>query len=526
MDGYRQMKDCKGTPTHGRFFDIDNCVSNEKAYINNCNSEYTKALADLKDPSTTDKERISQDKAALDRIVEVSGQPVPWWRPIGAAPELAPGKGGAGSTLASGCVPGACSGTPTLGVNTKDIDNAHTEAQTRIASAGVEMGTSKPGVPGEGTGKPGVPGVGTSNPAGTNLPDASKVIFNDGSKDGVKLVDLQKLITAGQAPAAENTLNQIVQNNSKNPLALQIRALSRLNQGNTAGALADVKATLAIAPNNKIAQQMQAFLENSGRAKDKELKLHAPDFGAMMLASAPGAGSAARLSGGKLNPSKAFNDATYGKLWGRLPSAQNLTPSEALVQEALRWGHIGDLKGARQAATRAIEADKTNPKAWGLRAALSNRMRDYTAAESDATEALKLNPRLVPALLERAFARYNLGNYSAALEDIGRAIKIEPMNALAYLYRGMVLEKLSRFAEALSDYEKAGQLDPTLKYFWDEAKTRILGIKPGGKGSVAKQVGLRAGVAGGVMLLALAAYYWRRKRKAQLARAEGPVKLA
>ncbi|MFA6317794.1 MAG: tetratricopeptide repeat protein, partial [Elusimicrobiota bacterium] len=202
--------------------------------------------------------------------------------------------------------------------------------------------------------------------------------------------------------------------------------------------------------------------------------------------------------------------------------SQGLTPSQVLVNETVKKMRLGDLSGSLLAATRAIQEDKGNTHAWGVRAAVSNRLKNYDAAISDATEALKLEPKNVPALLERGYAQLNLSNYSAALEDIGAALKIEPMNALAYLYRGMVFEKLARFTEALTDYETAAKLDPSLRHFLEEAKDRILGRKKGaggGRGLSVKRVAFWA-VPVGLALLLILIGVWRRKGDVRESRSE------
>lgn len=323
--------------------------------------------------------------------------------------------------------------------------------------------------------------------------------------------------------AAKNYLDQRIKENPKAAPALAARAALNFKQGNNPAACADAKSAVSLNPDDASSYGIGKLACPDGMPLPSGRQLKAMDTGGKSFAAGARAADAPRLSGSRVEPPNAFDQATSGKLWGKALLSQNLTPAEALLQEALRKGHVGDWAGAWDAATRAIEADKTNARAWALRAALSNRMKDYAAAQKDATEALKLNPEYVPALLERAFARYNLGDYTGALEDVERAIKLEPMNALAYLYRGMVMEKLARFAEALADYQKAARLDPGLQYLSDEAEARISGGKPGsGPEDVAQSLRLRGAIGTTLLLLIVAGLWWRRC-KAQAK--EGPVKL-
>ncbi|MBI5623941.1 MAG: tetratricopeptide repeat protein [Elusimicrobia bacterium] len=364
---------------------------------------------------------------------------------------------------------------------------------------------------------------------------------------------VEALLDQGKAAEAEDLLDELLQDDPENPELLAMRSVARLNQEDKSGALSDAKASLKSDPENKTAQEVKDFIELTGRAAGVSLKLKGPKWESKDMGSRfdGSGGDGAAGAGGKLmagggwrsgGPSRASGggyDAVDagGSGWSAtgsgpgagayapgaqatLPMSQGLTGSQVLVREARKKLRLGDLSGAFLEAARALQADARNPAAWTTRAAVSNKLKNFDAAIGDATEALKLEPKNVPAMLERGYAQYNMGNLTAALEDIGSAIKIEPMNALAYLYRGMIFEKMTRYTEALADYETAARLDPTLRQFWEDAKTRLLG---GGKGKGKTGPGARRPGRGlfwlipsGLSLLILVIFIRRRlKERAQ-----------
>ncbi|MBI5882007.1 MAG: tetratricopeptide repeat protein [Elusimicrobia bacterium] len=385
---------------------------------------------------------------------------------------------------------------------------------------------------------------GKKNPPITPVdPKTTEVVLPDGSPEGVPVRDIEDRLKEGQYEDVEQDLDRVLRNDPGNVKARSLRSSARLKQGDLEGALSDAEAVLAEDPENKEARQIKDYVELTGRVQDTSMKLKGPDFGSKDMgarfdggggAGEAGAGGAANRSvrspaqegGGGISAVDAagtgwtaagrggMETVAYAPAAQRtLPLSQGLTPSQVLVNETVRMLRFGEMSGALLSATRAIQADRANARAWGARAAVSNRLKNHDAAISDATQALKLDPRNVPALLERGFAQLNMSNYSAALEDIGQALKIEPMNALAYLYRGMVFEKLARHTEALSDYETAAKLDPSLRNFWEEAKERILGKKPGNeaaKGMIAKRIGSWA-VPVGLAFLLIVLGLWRRR---------------
>ncbi len=298
----------------------------------------------------------------------------------------------------------------------------------------------------------------------------------------------EALIKEEKPAEAERLLDRLLRAIPGDPELLAMRAVARLNQENSLGALEDANAALARDPRHEGASQVKTFVESSGRGAGANVKLRRPDFGGLSAGEAgPSGGARVQSPAGE---SQAAEWATFGTSPAPTATERAKTvhgdpgPTSALLllESARRKFKLGDVSGALLEVTRALAADKSNPRAWALRAAISNRLGNHDAAVKDATEALRLDPKNVGALVERGYARYNLGQYPAALEDLGAAITLEPTNALAHLYRAMVLEKLQRFTEAIVDYEAAVRLDPALKPLLDEARARMGFGGPGSGG--------------------------------------------
>ncbi|MBI5210385.1 MAG: tetratricopeptide repeat protein, partial [Elusimicrobia bacterium] len=355
-----------------------------------------------------------------------------------------------------------------------DLKTEHTD---RSVEAALERVTNPAGT-GE---KP------SDTPGGKPTPDPSsgKDVPGPGGQTTASAENrVEDLLKNGDYAGALALLDGLGSQGVQSPRLEAMRSMALLNAGDKDGALKAAERALKLDPDNSDARQVKLYLEAGGQVKDTQLQVKRPDFGAQRLGSELGGGSGDSLAMNR-RPGRAVGEAGDGPgapgavpgspggwaAWGPgsqrdegtmggragaptgTSSAQPLTPSQTLVMVSLKKARLGDMSGALLEATRAIQADKANARAWTVRAGVSNRLKNHDAAISDATEALKLEPKSVPALLERGFAQYSLANYSSALSDIGEALKLEPLNALAYLYRGMVFEKMARVTEALSDYE-------------------------------------------------------------------------
>lgn len=123
--------------------------------------------------------------------------------------------------------------------------------------------------------------------------------------------------------------------------------------------------------------------------------------------------------------------------------------------------------------TKAAELAELNS---GRAAALSNRSvlnfqrADYNAAIADSTEALKIDVRLVEAVVNRGAAYLAMHRAGEAVADFNLALTMAPVHAeKIYFNRAMAREDMGDLKGAYVDYAKAAQLAPQ----WDQPKQQM-----------------------------------------------------
>ncbi len=172
----------------------------------------------------------------------------------------------------------------------------------------------------------------------------------------------------------------------------------------------------------------------------------------------------------------------------------------------------GDMNGAIESFTRAIELSRANPvfyynranayyykpdfnaaltdvskalelkitqraEAFTLRAAIRARLGDYDEAIADCNAALEINPKYALAYNNRANDKLQKRDYEGALTDANKALSLDPNLALGYYTRGLIHASIARFSEAVSDWTKAVQLQPN---FGAELNPKIAQLKAAG----------------------------------------------
>jgi tetratricopeptide (TPR) repeat protein len=288
----------------------------------------------------------------------------------------------------------------------------------------------------------------------------------------------KSFLANGDATGAERLASQAIKAGGNDPDAYAIRSAARMSQGNNEGALADAQKALAQDPNNQMAREIAGYLHpapNLGK-----IKLRRPDFGAMLGAeSSFGAAGGSVQSRGPRTGEPSLVPARETRPANQ--SGRALTPSEALVQNAVSKTSIQDYSQALLLATKAIDADPKNGSAWTLRAEISKHLGNYPAAIKDAGEALKLDPRDAKALRTRSSAEFETRDFAKAYADADAAVTLEPGNALGYLYRAMAEEKLGDAKSAAADYQRAEALDSSLKPLCEEA---LKNLEPGHGGAI------------------------------------------
>lgn len=123
---------------------------------------------------------------------------------------------------------------------------------------------------------------------------------------------------------------------------------------------------------------------------------------------------------------------------------------------------------AMQDANKAIEINKKNGEALGLRCEVKRRLRDFRGAIRDCDAALHigarsfLKQRLSYTYAERGLAKGGLKNYKSALADLNKSIEIDKKNGFAHLGRGVIkIESGISARNGCEDLSKAGELGET-----------------------------------------------------------------
>jgi len=108
----------------------------------------------------------------------------------------------------------------------------------------------------------------------------------------------------------------------------------------------------------------------------------------------------------------------------------------------------GNLAGAMQDFTEAINIFPSFAEAYNNRGNVKDEMGNLEGAISDYTRAIKLNPRLAESYHNRGNAKLKKGDYRGALKDWGTAIKKEPDYVNVYINRGDARAASSEFEDS------------------------------------------------------------------------------
>ncbi|CEG46422.1 FOG: TPR repeat [Plasmopara halstedii] len=78
--------------------------------------------------------------------------------------------------------------------------------------------------------------------------------------------------------------------------------------------------------------------------------------------------------------------------------------------------------------TRSIAYDDTDAIIYANRALVHLRLKNFAAAEDDATRAILLNPAYLKGWSRRGMTRYRRGKYAESIQDFEEALRLDPEN--------------------------------------------------------------------------------------------------
>lgn len=142
------------------------------------------------------------------------------------------------------------------------------------------------------------------------------------------------------------------------------------------------------------------------------------------------------------------------------------TPEEAKAQEyfaeGAKKGKAGEYAAAVIEFTKSLDLVK-NANTYVLRANAFLLMKNYGAAQVDATEALKMQPAYLKAYLVRGIARYEGGNRDGARADLEVYLDQDRTEAEAFNYMAAICYMSNDFKGALENYNEVVRINPKYK---------------------------------------------------------------
>ncbi|HEU0097028.1 MAG TPA: hypothetical protein VFQ52_11295 [Rhizomicrobium sp.] len=172
---------------------------------------------------------------------------------------------------------------------------------------------------------------------------------------------------------------------------------------------------------------------------------------AMMIAATPS--FAASWPTNELVSQAAFDRCTYAVT----ASVAEDNASEAAVAKCTKAAELAELKAGRAAAL-------------SNRSVLNFQRADYNAAVADSTAALKIDGRLVEAVVNRGAAYLAMHRAGEAVADFDLALTMAPVHAeKVYFNRAMAREDMGDLKGAYADYAMAAQLAPR----WEQPKQQM-----------------------------------------------------
>ena len=236
-----------------------------------------------------------------------------------------------------------------------------------------------------------------------------------------------------KVPEAQAAIARVEGINPNNHVLWNARGLLAANAGDLAGAIAAYSRAIELEPNNHWARGQRA----------------AANIGLKNFAVALQDAERLRFGSDEVTPFSLLEALALAGL-GR--DAESRKVFDRLVE---RFGDIRSLQGMANSMFKAELADDfldgileqgPSPMALTMRAQ-RREMGDYKLKFDDLNQALEIDPRFIPALIERANLYWSEYEFRRALADVDRAIEIDPRAAEAYKVKAKILIDQGRTGE-------------------------------------------------------------------------------
>ena len=132
--------------------------------------------------------------------------------------------------------------------------------------------------------------------------------------------------------------------------------------------------------------------------------------------------------------------------------------SNQQLSEAGKLYYQGNLSGAANYCTRAIELNSNNATAYSIRGVIYYKLNDFNSSLADFNRAIELNPSDYKNFYNRGLAYVKLSNFRQAAQDFSEAIRINPNDADSWHNRGLCRQRLGDNYGAQEDLNRARAL--------------------------------------------------------------------
>jgi len=160
----------------------------------------------------------------------------------------------------------------------------------------------------------------------------------------------------------------------------------------------------------------------------------------------------------KNDPDRGIRGCTAVLNRGNRETAKNR--AIALTNRGMAHGTRRNLDAALTDYNEAIRLDPRYVPALSSRSEVHRQRGNLDAAMADLNEAIRLNPRYAFALSSRGNLHRQRGNLDAAMADLNEAIRVNPQYAFAFSSRGNLHRQRGNLDAAMADYNEAIRLDP------------------------------------------------------------------
>ncbi len=136
-------------------------------------------------------------------------------------------------------------------------------------------------------------------------------------------------------------------------------------------------------------------------------------------------------------------------------AAPNTEPSEQFLFDIQRSIQTGDLQNARRVIKHAFDVLPSDPRLYNFLGVIDAQQENFSAAEADFKQALRVAPRFVGAYMNlgrlyQTESERNSAYCEKALDVYSRISAIEPGNTEARYQAALLLNRLGRFGASLA----------------------------------------------------------------------------